>query len=508
GWGQRSARARAAAANRAWRRRAWAPATAISPRAPSRWLPSSRPGWPCPWRARPSSAAAPCGPGPCSAPPSGRRPSWPAPASSSLRRACPWRARLGAARVWPPAARARPWRRASSMSSWRLASSRNLLATALRASHARRIARAGLVSGAADCSHAVRAIETPFRVPFRSSDEALLEALFQDVSRQVDADEDHLAALLLARRPLRSEVGAHQLVHALEDDLAVGALHVQHALVAQHLRPVDLDDRAEEVLELAGVERLVGAEDERLDVVVVGMVVRMVAVLAVVVVVVVVVVLVGLQEVGVDVELGVEVEALEVEDVLERHLAEVDLGLRRARIHVLDAVDQRRDRLVVDEVGLADEDLVGEADLAARFLAAVELLVAVLGVDQRQDRVEQVGLGDLVVHEERLRDRAGVGQAGRLDDDALEVELALPLFLGQVGERRPEVLADRAADAAVVELDDLFLGVLDQDLVVDVLLAELVLDDGDLLAVRLGEHTLQERRFARAEEAGQDGRGN
>ena len=51
------------------------------------------------------------------------------------------------------------------------------------------------------------------------------------------------------------EVAAHQLVHALEDHLAVGALHVQHALVAQHLRPVDLDDGAEEVLELAGVER-------------------------------------------------------------------------------------------------------------------------------------------------------------------------------------------------------------------------------------------------------------
>ncbi len=222
----------------------------------------------------------------------------------------------------------------------------------------------------------------------------------------------------------------------------------------------------------------------------------------------VVVVLVGLQEVGVDVELGVEVEALQVEHVLERHLAEVDPGLRRTRIHVLDAVDQRLDRLVVDQVGLADEDLVGEADLAPRFLAAVELLVGVLGVDQRQDRVEQVALGDLVVHEEGLRHRAGVGQAGGLDDDAVEVELALPLLLGQVGERGPQVLADGAADAAVVQLDDLLLAVLDQDLVVDVLLAELVLDDSDLLAVRLGEHTLQKRRLARAEEAGEDGGGD
>ena len=42
----------------------------------------------------------------------------------------------------------------------------------------------------------------------RTSDEALLQALFQDVSRQVDADEDDLAALLFAGRPLRPEVAA------------------------------------------------------------------------------------------------------------------------------------------------------------------------------------------------------------------------------------------------------------------------------------------------------------
>ena len=49
---------------------------------------------------------------------------------------------------------------------------------------------------------------------------------------------------------------------------------------------------------------------------------------------------------------------------------------------------------------------------------------------------------------------------------------------------------------------------LHQDLVVDVLLAELVLDHGDLLAVRLGQHALEQRGLARAEEAGEDGGGD
>jgi hypothetical protein len=55
----------------------------------------------------------------------------------------------------------------------------------------------------------------------------------------------------------------------------------------------------------------------------------------------------------------------------------------------------------------------------------------VLGVHQRQDGVQQVGLGDLVVHEEGLRHRAGIGQAGGLDHHAVEVEQALALLGGQ-----------------------------------------------------------------------------
>ena len=66
----------------------------------------------------------------------------------------------------------------------------------------------------------------------------------------------------------------------------------QHALVAQHLRAVDLHDRAEEVLRLPAGLKACRTEHEGLDVVVVVVVVRMVAVLAVRVVVVVVVVMV------------------------------------------------------------------------------------------------------------------------------------------------------------------------------------------------------------------------
>ena len=171
-------------------------------------------------------------------------------------------------------------------------------------------------------------------------------------------------------------------------------------------------------------------------------------------------------------------------------------------------MDQRLGLLGRDQFALADEDLVGEAHLAPGLLAVVELLGRVLGVDQRQDGVEQVALGDLVVHEEGLRHGAGVGQAGGLDHDAVEVEQALALLGRQQLQRLAQVLADGAADAAVAHLHDLLLGLRHEDVAVDVLLAEFVLDHGDLLAVGLGEDALEQRGLPGAEEAGEDGGGD
>jgi len=56
-------------------------------------------------------------------------------------------------------------------------------------------------------------------------------------------------------------------VHALEDHLAFGALHQQHALVAQHARAIHLHQAAEELVELGAVERLRALENKGGDIV-------------------------------------------------------------------------------------------------------------------------------------------------------------------------------------------------------------------------------------------------
>jgi hypothetical protein len=128
------------------------------------------------------------------------------------------------------------------------------------------------------------------------------------------------------------------------------------------------------------------------------------------------------------------------------------------------------------------------------------VLKDVLGVDYGYDGIEaEVGL-HLVVGKKRLRDGAWVSEAGGLDEDAVEGLLTLH----EAAEDADEITAHGAADAAVVHLEELFVG-LDNELVVHANLAEFIFDHGEFLAVLLGQNAVEERGFAGAEEAGEDG---
>ena len=226
---------------------------------------------------------------------------------------------------------------------------------------------------------------------------------------------------------------------------------------------------------------------------------RVVAVLAVLVVMPIV------QEIRVNIQLGVEIEAAQVKHLRQRHIPKVHRLLRRTGVHVLEAVLQGVEFLRRHEVGLADEDLVRKPHLAARFLAVVELLRRVLGIHQGEDGVEQEAFSNFVVHEEGLGHGARVSQTGGFNHHTLKVQFALAALLGQITQGGAQVFADGAAHAAVAHLDDLLVGVRHQDVVVDVFLAKLVLDDRNLLAVGLGEHALEQGGFSGTQKTGEDG---
>lgn len=120
-------------------------------------------------------------------------------------------------------------------------------------------------------------------------------------------------------------------------------------------------------------------------------------------------------------------------------------------------------------------------------------------VHYRHDGVELGPCPYLLVDEEGLRDGSRIGETRRLDDDA--VEPARPLH--QAAEDTDQVAANVAADAPVVHLEDLFLGV-DHQIVVDARLAELVDDHGVALAVGLREDAVEEGRLSGTKVAGED----
>ena len=198
----------------------------------------------------------------------------------------------------------------------------------------------------------------------------------------------------------------------------------------------------------------------------------------------------------------------EVKGAHVQHVIEVDEGVPGAvdfarGIHPADACLQGVEFRRGGEVGLVQQQHIGKGDLLLALRAVAEMLAHVLRIHQGHDGIEPEALLQLVIHEERLCHRRGIGEAGGLDHD--RVELVLPLH--QVAEDADEIAAHRAADAAVVHLKD-FLVRLHDEFVVDPDLAEFVFDHGDAFAVLGGEDVVEERGLPRAEEAGEDGDGN
>ena len=156
-----------------------------------------------------------------------------------------------------------------------------------------------------------------------------------------------------------------------------------------------------------------------------------------------------------------------------------------------------------DEVGLVEHDDVGERDLVLGLGRVLEPVAQPFGVGDRHHRVEPGVLLHVLVDEEGLRHRRRIGQPRGLDDDGVELALALHQAL----EDAHEIAAHGAADAAVVHLEDFFVGADDQ-IVVDADLAEFVDDDGVFLAVVFRQDTVEQRGLAGAEIAGEHGYGN
>ena len=156
-----------------------------------------------------------------------------------------------------------------------------------------------------------------------------------------------------------------------------------------------------------------------------------------------------------------------------------------------------------DEIGLVEQDDVREGDLVLGFRCVLQPVEKPARIRDRHHRVELRGSPDIRVDEESLGDGRRVGKPGRLDDDGVELSLALHQPLDDADE----IAAHGAADAAIVHLEDFLVGA-DHELVVDADLAELIDDDREFSPVLLGEDAVEQGGLAGAEIAGEDGDGD
>ena len=216
------------------------------------------------------------------------------------------------------------------------------------------------------------------------------------------------------------------------------------------------------------------------------------------VVVMIVIVLVAAEEVRLDIEDAIEIEGVAAEHLVERDLRARGLVHFGIRVDAADAGLDFAQLLGRHQIGLVDQDDVGEGDLVLGLGRVLEPVVEPFGVGDRHHRIEPRLAADVFVDEEGLRHRRRIGEASGLDDDGVELALAPH----QAVEDAHQVAAYGAADAAVVHLEHFLVGA-DDKVVVDADFAEFIDDDGVFLAVRLGQDAVEQRRLAGAEIAGQ-----
>ena len=205
--------------------------------------------------------------------------------------------------------------------------------------------------------------------------------------------------------------------------------------------------------------------------------------------------------------LDIERCAKGIVDAAIEKFAQVDLAMprdhhRSRRVELFEPAQQRG--LRARKVGLGQQQAIRDRGLFRRNLLAVQRGRAVHRIDGGHDAAEDDALGDRGIGHQRLQNRRRIGKPAGLDHEARErSDRAFVAAPQQIVNGRREVIADLAAQASGLQLDQAVLARLDQ-LVIEADLAELVDDDGGARKLRPAKQVAEQRRLAAAEEAGED----
>mmetsp|Transcript_4574 Transcript_4574/g.15770 ORF Transcript_4574/g.15770 Transcript_4574/m.15770 type:complete len:355 (-) Transcript_4574:33-1097(-) len=316
---------------------------------------------------------------------------------------------------------------------------------------------------------------------------ALREARFELCAVEVAPDKDDSVGPLLCLRPrspnpVRGRSHAEEHVHALED-VAVGrARHREHAFGAKDVDALFAQEPREPVVELGEVELPFPLEADARD----GAVVLVLTV--------------HVEKGVVHLQNAPEVKGANPEHLVQGRARKLRVNHGCVLVNLAHASHNRRLLRLVHQINFIEQDSIGEGHLLHRFVLhslwffLVQVLHDVLRVHHREDAVEPHRILNLVVHKEGLGDGGGVREARRLNQNIV----VLVFLEEELAKNADEVAADRAAYAAVVELQNLLLR-RHHEQIVNPNLAKLVDHNRNPLPMLLLEQVVDKRRLPSAE---------
>ncbi len=190
---------------------------------------------------------------------------------------------------------------------------------------------------------------------------------------------------------------------------------------------------------------------------------------------------------------------------LKQHRARVaGRGRHDPRGTVVDPVEPARQiGAERGEIGLADDQGIGERHLSRRLGEAPDRVGAGRSVDDRDDSGQMQGMVERRVGAQRVKDRRRIGEAGGFDDQPAErADLPRSAPVEQAAQGTRQILAHGAAQAAARQFDNAAFDEIDQ-VMVDRDLADLVDDDGGVGERRRRQRAAQQGGLAAAEKTGQ-----
>ena len=280
-------------------------------------------------------------------------------------------------------------------------------------------------------------------------------------------------------------IAFQQHVDPLHDKAIVVVGKGDNTLHPEHIRAMLLGNRLDPGKKPLRIKRLVAEQRETRDMIIMMVMMMM------------------FQEFGFDLQHPIQIEGIAREDVFQRYLAALAAVDDRCRIDPANALLDIRKLIVGHQVGLVEKHNIGKGQLFLRFVRLVDLVEQVLGIDDGDDCIK-AGLGlHIVVDEEGLGDRCGIGQIPWSRSGWHRNGFAVSSSPSMMRMRSPRT---------VQQMQPLFISKTSSSESTTRSLsmpdfAELIDDDGIALAMVFGEDAIEQGCFACTKVSGQHGYG-